>query len=87
MQQSDRPGESAGDPHFRQLWAAHHVAMLRVGTKVLHRPVAGDLTLDRRTLTASIDPDQQRVVRTAEAGTPSRDGLAWSGLPRPARHH
>ncbi|MFE6756215.1 helix-turn-helix transcriptional regulator [Streptomyces sp. NPDC057684] len=66
---------SVQDPHFRQWWAAHHVATLRVGTKVLHHPVAGDLTLDWDTLTASTDPDQQLVVWTAEVGTPSHDGL------------
>ncbi|MCW2903499.1 MAG: helix-turn-helix domain protein, partial [Streptosporangiaceae bacterium] len=37
---------SIQDPHFRQWWAAHHVASLSVGTKVLHHPIAGDLTLD-----------------------------------------
>ncbi|MGW8688551.1 helix-turn-helix transcriptional regulator [Streptomyces sp. NPDC055817] len=66
---------SVRDPHFRQWRAAHHVVMLRVGTKVLHHPVAGDLTLDWDTLTASTDPDQQLVLWTAEVGTPSHDGL------------
>ncbi|WP_328906348.1 helix-turn-helix transcriptional regulator [Streptomyces sp. NBC_00234] len=66
---------SVQDPDFRRWWAAHHVATLGVGTKTLHHPVAGDLTLDWDTLTASTDPDQQLVVWTAEAGTPSHDGL------------
>ncbi|MFD7119922.1 helix-turn-helix domain-containing protein [Streptomyces sp. NPDC059922] len=66
---------SVQDPQFRQWWAAHHVATLSVGTKTLHHPVAGDLTLDWDTLTASTDPDQQLVIWTAEAGTPSHDGL------------
>ncbi|MFF4230852.1 hypothetical protein [Streptomyces sp. NPDC001820] len=61
---------SVQDPHFRQWWAAHHVATLGVGTKMLHHPVAGDLTLDWDTLTASTDPDQQLVIWTAEPGTP-----------------
>lgn len=66
---------SVQDADFRRWWAAHNVATLRVGTKVLHHPVAGDLTLDWDTLTASTDPDQQLVVWTAEVGTPSHDGL------------
>ncbi|MEV6420818.1 helix-turn-helix transcriptional regulator [Streptomyces sp. NPDC051662] len=66
---------SVQDPRFRQWWAAHHVATLSVGTKRLHHPVAGDLTLDWDTLTASTDPDQQLVIWTAEPGTPSHDGL------------
>lgn len=66
---------SVQDAHFRQWWAAHNVATLSVGTKKLHHPVAGDLTLDWDTLTASTDPDQQLVVWTAEVGTPTHDGL------------
>ncbi|WP_030992918.1 helix-turn-helix domain-containing protein [Streptomyces sp. NRRL S-1813] len=61
---------SVQDPHFRQWWAAHHVA-----TKVLHHSVADDLTLDWDTLTATTDPDQQLVIWTAEPGTPTHDGL------------
>lgn len=66
---------SVHDPHFRTWWAAHHVATLSVGTKTLHHPVAGELTLDWDTLTASTDPDQQLVIWTAEVGTPTHDGL------------
>ncbi|MGW1316573.1 helix-turn-helix domain-containing protein [Streptomyces sp. NPDC002426] len=66
---------SIQDPDFRQWWAGHHVATLSVGTKVLHHPVAGELSLDWDTLTASTDPDQQLVVWTAEPGTPTHDGL------------
>ncbi|MFE2093139.1 helix-turn-helix domain-containing protein [Streptomyces sp. NPDC059460] len=63
------------DEDFRQWWAAHHVATLSVGTKVLNHPVAGELSLDWDTLTASTDPDQQLVVWTAEVGSPTHDGL------------
>ncbi|NDZ80679.1 helix-turn-helix domain-containing protein [Streptomyces sp. SID10853] len=66
---------SVRDPDFRTWWAAHHVATLSVGTKVLHHPVAGELSLDWDTLTASTDPDQQLVVWTAEVGSPTHDGL------------
>ncbi|MFC4502504.1 MULTISPECIES: helix-turn-helix domain-containing protein [Streptomyces] len=66
---------SVQDADFRKWWAAHHVAMLSVGTKVLDHPVAGELSLDWDTLTASTDPDQQLVVWTAEVGSPTHDGL------------
>ncbi len=66
---------SVQDPHFRRWWAAHHVATLSVGTKILDHPVAGELALDWDTLTASTDPDQQLVIWTAEVGTRTHDGL------------
>ncbi|WP_406390703.1 helix-turn-helix domain-containing protein [Streptomyces sp. NBC_00887] len=66
---------SVQDPDFRQWWAAHQVTTLGVGTKALHHPIAGELSLDWDTLTATTDPDQQLVVWTAEPGTPSHDGL------------
>jgi transcriptional regulator with XRE-family HTH domain len=66
---------SVRDEDFRTWWAAHHVAALNVGTKILRHPVVGELTLDWDTLTATTDPDQQLVVWTAEPGTPSHDGL------------
>ncbi|MFI8183853.1 helix-turn-helix transcriptional regulator [Actinacidiphila glaucinigra] len=66
---------SAQDPDFCSWWAAHHVAALTVGTKVLDHPVAGELSLDWDTLTATTDPDQKLVIWTAEAGSPTHDGL------------
>lgn len=68
---------SVQDPQFRQWWAAHHVTSRGVGTKELHHPVAGTLSLDWDTLTASTDPDQQLIVWTAEPGTPSYEGLRF----------
>lgn len=69
---------SVQDPDFRRWWAGHHVATLSVGTKVFHHPVAGELSLDWDTLSASTDPDQQLVVRTAEPGTSTTTGCASS---------
>lgn len=66
---------SVQDQQFRQWWGEHCVAARNVGTKSFHHPVAGDLTLDWDTLTASTDPDQQLVIWTAEAGSPGHDGL------------
>ena len=83
---------SVRDPLFRQWWAAHDVASRGTGVKKLHHPVVGDLTLDWDTLTCAIDPDQQIIVWTAEAGTPSYDALrllgSWAAdQPHLAPHH
>ncbi|MCL7380007.1 helix-turn-helix domain-containing protein [Streptomyces sp. 35G-GA-8] len=66
---------SVRDADFRTWWAAHQVAGLSVGNKVLNHPIAGELSLDWDTLTASTDPDQQLVVWTAEVRSPTHDGL------------
>ncbi|MBE9373753.1 helix-turn-helix domain-containing protein [Saccharopolyspora sp. HNM0983] len=66
---------SVRDADFRQWWAAHHVANQRIGTKTLHHPVVGDLTLDWDTLTSATDPDQQLITWSAEPGTPAHDRL------------
>ncbi|GAA5039570.1 helix-turn-helix domain-containing protein [Streptomyces siamensis] len=66
---------SVHDEDFRGWWGDHQVSLSTIGTKVLHHPVAGDLTLHWDTLTCPADPDQQLVTLTAEPGTPSHDGL------------
>nr|WP_128808178.1 helix-turn-helix transcriptional regulator [Streptomyces sp. Termitarium-T10T-6] len=80
---------SVQDADFRRWWAAHHVAIRSVGTKTLHHPVVGDLTLDWDTLAATSDTEQQLVIWTAERGTPSHDALrilaSWAGGSTAAR--
>lgn len=66
---------SVRDNDFRQWWAGHHVAARTMGTKTLHHPVAGELTLDWGCLACGTNPDQQLVIWTAQPGTPSHDGL------------
>ncbi len=66
---------STRDEHFRQWWAAHLVPGQGAGSKRLHHPVVGDLTLDWDTLTCAADPEQHLLVWTAEPGSPSGDGL------------
>jgi hypothetical protein len=66
---------SVRDNQFRKWWADQLVATRGTGTKTLNHPIAGELTLDWDTLTASTDPDQQLLIWTAEPGTPSHDGL------------
>ncbi|MEU1535032.1 helix-turn-helix domain-containing protein [Streptomyces fagopyri] len=79
---------SVQDADFRRWWAAHHVAVRSVGTKRLHHPVVGELTLDWDTLTSTTDADQQLVVWSAEPGSPSHDALrilaSWTGARAPA---
>lgn len=79
---------SERDPDFRRRWAAHHVAARTTGTRTLHHPVAGELVLERDTLTAGTDPDQQLIVWTAAPGTPTHEGLrllaAWAADHRAA---
>ncbi|MER5502814.1 helix-turn-helix transcriptional regulator [Streptomyces sp. NPDC002561] len=66
---------SVQDADFRRWWAAHHVAVRGVGTKVMRHPIVGELTLDWDTLAPTVDADQQLVVWTAEPGSPSHDAL------------
>ncbi|MFB7286720.1 helix-turn-helix domain-containing protein [Actinacidiphila glaucinigra] len=79
---------SVQDADFRRWWAAHHVAVRGVGTKVLRHPVVGELTLDWDTLASTTDTDQQLVVWSAEPGSPSHDALrilaSWADATPPA---
>ncbi|MDS1269088.1 hypothetical protein RIF23_02125 [Lipingzhangella sp. LS1_29] len=54
---------------------AHHLAGQRIGTKTMHHPVVGELTLDWDTPTCATDPDQQLITWTAEADSPSHERL------------
>ncbi|MCX4461682.1 helix-turn-helix transcriptional regulator (plasmid) [Streptomyces sp. NBC_01340] len=76
---------SVADADFRQWWAGRQMAGLRMGTKRLRHPVAGDLALDWNSLTHSADPAQQLVIWTAEPGSPSHEGLrflaSWAADP------
>jgi transcriptional regulator with XRE-family HTH domain len=92
MHNSTNPGDpqlavlvaelSVQDAQFRQWWADHQVATRGTGTKRLHHPVVGDLTLDWNAVTWAANPDLQMIVWTAEPSTPSHDGLrllaAWT---------
>lgn len=97
-------GQNPGDPsttalvtdlaerseHFRQWWSEHRVHQRTYGTKLLHHPVVGDLTVAYETLTLPGDADQTLFVYSTEAGSPSRQTLdllaSWSldiaGAPR-----
>lgn len=75
---------------FRLLWARHDVKLHRSGTKRLHHPVVGDLTLGYEAFGLPADPGQQLNVYIAEPGSPAAHALAllasWTataGVPAP----
>ncbi|MET9520047.1 helix-turn-helix transcriptional regulator [Streptomyces sp. NPDC002994] len=60
---------------FRNLWAAHHVKDKGHGTKRLHHPLVGELTLAYETLKLPDDSEQSLVTFHAEPGSPSEASL------------
>jgi transcriptional regulator with XRE-family HTH domain len=74
---SDLIGElSTRSEPFRQKWAAHNVRYHRTGTKRLHHPLVGDLTLDFEAFELAADPGQRINIYTAPPDTPSAEALA-----------
>jgi transcriptional regulator with XRE-family HTH domain len=60
---------------FRRMWADHDVLAHTTGTKRLHHPLVGDLTLDYVVLAVEGDPDQTVVILTPEPASPSAEAL------------
>ncbi len=67
------------------LWAAHDVKLHRSGTKHLHHPLVGRLTLAYEAFELAADPGQRLNVYTAEPGSPSGEALgllaSWAAAP------
>ncbi|MFD7776984.1 transcriptional regulator [Streptomyces sp. NPDC059753] len=63
------------DARFRRWWQEHDVAARGEGTKILHHPSAGELTLDWDTLNCGPDPDQHIIIWTAAPGSDTHDRL------------
>jgi len=61
---------------FRHRWAAHDVRYHRTGTKRLHHPLVGDLTLDFEAFELPGDEGQRLNVYTAAPHTPAAEALA-----------
>jgi transcriptional regulator with XRE-family HTH domain len=83
---SDLIGElSTRSDEFRVRWAAHNVKFHRSGTKKLHHPVVGDLSLDYEALDLPGDSGQRINVYTSEPGSPSQEALnllsSWTASP------
>ncbi|MEV6913254.1 helix-turn-helix domain-containing protein [Amycolatopsis sp. NPDC051071] len=89
MQAADNPidprlaslvGElSLTSPQFRQWWAARHVARDDFGTKTIHHPDLGDLTLDWDAFHWAGDPDQQLITWSAPPGSPTQEKFRLLG--------
>ncbi|MET9501978.1 helix-turn-helix transcriptional regulator [Streptomyces sp. NPDC006622] len=60
---------------FRRMWADHDVVTHTSGTKRLHHPLVGDLTLDYVVLAVEGDPEQSLVVYTPEPASRSAEAL------------
>jgi transcriptional regulator with XRE-family HTH domain len=60
---------------FRRIWADHDVHAHTTGTKRLHHPLVGDLTLDYVVLTVEGDQEQSLVIYTPEPASPSAEAL------------
>lgn len=73
---SDLIGElSTRSEPFRVKWARHNVKVHNAGTKRIHHPLVGELTLNFESIDLAGDPGQKLVVYTAEAGSKSQDAL------------
>ncbi|WP_328323381.1 helix-turn-helix transcriptional regulator [Kribbella sp. NBC_00382] len=70
---------------FRRIWADHDVLAHASGTKRLHHPLVGDLTLDYEVLTVADDPEQALVILTPEPASPSAEAIdilaSWTHSP------
>ncbi|MEY9967669.1 transcriptional regulator with XRE-family HTH domain [Streptacidiphilus sp. MAP12-16] len=75
---------------FRRMWADHDVLAHTAGTKRLHHPIVGDLTLDYVVLAVEGDPDQTLVILTPEPASPSAEALgilaSWTGTSATGPH-
>lgn len=73
---------STRSERFRQRWASHDVRYHRSGSKRLHHPLVGDLTLDFESFELPGDAGQRLNVYTAPPDSPTAEGLAllasWS---------
>jgi transcriptional regulator with XRE-family HTH domain len=80
---SDLVGELATrSDEFRVRWAAHNVSFHRTGTKRLHHPVVGEVTLSYESMNLAADDGLTLNLYTAEPGSASEQALdilaSWS---------
>jgi hypothetical protein len=64
----------AGSPEFAELWAAGDVQATRTLRKSFQHPLVGPVTVNCDALDLT-DQDQQVVIYTADAGSPSEEAL------------
>ena len=70
---------STRSDEFRVRWASHDVRFHRSGTKRLHHPLVGDLTLTYESLELPADAGLTLVTYSAEPGSPSEAALRELG--------
>jgi hypothetical protein len=70
---------STRSEEFRTQWARHDVRFHRSGSKRMHHPLVGDLTLAYERLELPADPGLAIVTYSAEPGSPSEAALAELG--------
>lgn len=63
------------DEQFGQWWAARNVTRQDFGTKTLHHPEVGELVLDWEIFRYAGAPEQQLVLNSADADSPTRERL------------
>lgn len=66
---------SVKSEEFRTLWAAHTVQEKGYGTKRLHHPLVGDLTLSYETLKLPADQDMSLITFHAAPGSVSEESM------------
>jgi transcriptional regulator with XRE-family HTH domain len=70
---------------FRVHWGRHDVRFHQTGSKRLHHPLVGELTLSYETMTLDADDGLRLALYTAEAGSPSQQALdllaSWTATP------
>jgi hypothetical protein len=66
---------STRSEEFRVQWARHDVRFHRSGTKQVHHPLVGDLSLSYEVLDLPADPGLSIVTYSAEPGSRSEAGL------------
>ena len=72
---------------FRTQWAAHNVRFHDKGTKRLHHPIVGELTLTFETMQVTADAGLTMSAYTADPGSKSEEALnllgSWTATPEP----
>ncbi len=66
---------SLASPEFRTWWSEHQVHQRSFGTKRLHHPVVGQLSVDFETFALPADTEQALYVYTTPPDSPSREAL------------
>jgi transcriptional regulator with XRE-family HTH domain len=66
---------STRSDEFRTRWAAHNVRPHTAGTKTLHHPLIGELTMPYEDLGINAAPGHLLMAYTPRAGTPEHDAL------------